>query len=185
MWRTIVALTCAALTMTFWQPRALGAISASASYTSQALGANSFEYALDLHNTGSTPIGTFWFGWIPNYDFLPSAPTAITSPAGWTGTTVQDGFLGGYSIEWSATTPLAAGQTLTGFKFDTPDAPAVINGTSNFAGFPVRTSYVYIGASQTDPGAQFTATVATPEPSSIALLAMSSGMLLWRRRRSQ
>jgi hypothetical protein len=183
MRRTVISLACAALSLTLWQPRALGAISASATLTSQPLGANAYEYSLDLHNTGSTNIGTFWFAWIPNYDFLPSAPTAVSAPAGWTGATVQDGFLGGYSIEWSATTPLAAGQTLSGFTFDTADAPEVINGISNFAGFPVRTSYVYIGASQTDPGSQFTATVVTPEPSTIALLALGCGILFTRRRR--
>ena len=53
----------------------------------QQLGPNSYRYSLDLNNTGTTQIGTFWFAWIPNYDFLTTPPTAISSPTGWTGMT--------------------------------------------------------------------------------------------------
>jgi hypothetical protein len=156
------------------------AVNASATYTQKQLGANSFEYALTLNNTGTTGVSTFWFAWIPNYDFLASAPTSIISPAGWSGATVQDGFLGGYSIEWQTATPLAAGQSLSGFTFDTPDAPGIINGISNFAGYPVRTSYVYSGASQASPGALFTSSLAVPEPCMVMIAFTTIGLM--RRR---
>jgi hypothetical protein len=173
---------CVLGAIVLWQSHASGGINASAVLTPQQLGPNSYQYSLTLHNTGDTNIGTFWFAWIPNYDFLPSLPTvsSASQPAGWTGAVVQDGFLGGYSIEWTATTPLPKNQTLSGFTFTSPDSPTVINGIGNFAGFPVETSYVYIGASQTDPGHQFTTTTATPEPTLALLLP---GLLLLRRKR--
>lgn len=159
------------------------AISASATYTSQQLGPNSYEYSVKLKNTGTTPIGTLWLGWVPFYDLLPSAPTAITSPSGWTGVNAPDLF-GTASVQWvNTTTPLAAGQTLGGFKFDTPDAPAAIGGTSFFAGFPVLESYVYIAGPQTDAGFALAPTVQTPEPTCLGLLLVTPSFLLMRRRR--
>jgi hypothetical protein len=109
---------------------AAGSISASGTISEQQLGTNSFEYSLTLTNNGTTPIGTLWFAWIPAYDLLPTAPTAITSPAGWTGINAPDDF-GVASVQWvNTTTPLQPGQSLGGFRFDTPDSPGVLAGTS-------------------------------------------------------
>jgi hypothetical protein len=163
-------------------PAAHAAIGASATIQSQQLGPNSYEYSLKLTNTGDTPIGTFWYAWAPFYDLLPTAPTSIISPSGWTGINAPD-YYGVASVQWKNTvTPLQPGQSLTGFKFDTSDPPNVINGPSIY-GIPTREAYVYIGEPQTDPGAAFVATVATPEPGSLALLLLAAPVLVGRRRR--
>ncbi len=165
------------------QSFALAATSASATISSQQLGPNSYEYSLLLNNTGTTPISTFWFAWEPFYDYLPSNPSSAAGPSGWTGSPVADGFYGGYSVEWTTTTsPLAAGASLSGFKFDTSDPPSVINGISpQFPFHPVESSWVYQGASQADAGYHFNTTAAVPEPSLALLLPLS---LLFCRRRS-
>lgn len=174
----------AAIVAAGWPMPARAALNATAQLTAQQLNANSWEYSITLNNTGTTDIGTYWFAWIPNYDFLPSAPTQIVAPnGGWTPYVVQDGFLGGYSLEWVATTALAAGQSLSGFKFDTPDSPSVIDGISNFAGLPVETSYVYIGGSQLDPGHEFATQTATPEPAGLGVVMVAAGLLGRRKRR--
>ena len=35
------------------------------------------DYSITLNNTGTTTIGTFWFGWVPGAGFLSAAPTDI------------------------------------------------------------------------------------------------------------
>ena len=174
---------CCLLMLLSMPTATLAALGASATLTPQQLGPNSYEYSLTLTNTGTTPIGTFWFSWIPGYDLLPTAPTSIISPTGWKGTDQREG-IGSGSIQWVNTTaPLLPGKSQDGFKFDSPDTPDQISGTSFFAGLPVEQSYVYIGAPETDPGATFVATTVTPEPASMALLAVPA-LLLVRRRRS-
>src|SRR5258706_349712 len=69
------------LGLVLWHIPAYGAIGASATITPSQLGPSSYEYAMTLTNTGTTPIGTFWFAWFPGYDLLPHAPSAIKSPA--------------------------------------------------------------------------------------------------------
>lgn len=184
----VCVIASLALSQALAPPAAIAAINASATLTSQPAGPN-FQYSITLNNTGTTPIGTFWFGWIPHYDFLPSLPTvpAASQPPGWTGAPVADGFLGGYSIEWTTATPLAAGQSLSGFTFTTPDSPTVINGIGNI-GDPVETSYAYMGMSQSgltpgDSGVQFTTVTIAPEPVLAAFLL--PGMLLLRRGRNR
>jgi hypothetical protein len=173
-----------AIALAWMQGPVYGALSASSTITPQQLGPNSYEYSLSLTNTGTTPIGTLWFGWIPAYDLLPSAPTRFVAPAGWTGTNAPD-FFGVASAQWVNTaSPLQPGQTLTGFKFDSPDSPATIDGTSAYFGLPVKESYVYIGAPQTDSGFAFTPTTVVPEPASAALLLAASAGCFIRRRRA-
>ncbi len=170
------------LGLVLWHIPAYGAIGASATITPSQLGPSSYEYAMTLTNTGTTPIGTFWFAWFPGYDLLPHAPSAIKSPAGWTGINAPD-FFGTASAQWVNTaTPLQPGQALSGFKFDTIDDPTVIGGPSPF-GPPVGFSYVYIGAPQTDPGFPFTPVTVTPEPTALTLLLAAPAFLLRRRRR--
>src|SRR5437868_5759435 len=142
MRRTLPIVWC--LVLAFSPSISLAAISASATVSSQQLGPNSYEYSLVLNNTGTTPISTFWFAWEPFYDYLPSNPSSASAPAGWVGSPVADGFYGGYSVEWTTTTsPLAAGDSMSGFKFVTSDPPSVINGISPiFPNRPVETSWV-------------------------------------------
>jgi hypothetical protein len=168
-----LGLTCA---------RAQAGIGASATLIPQQLGPNSYEYSMTLTNTGTTPIGTYWFAWVPGYDLLPSAPTQVKSPTGWTGNALHEA-IGVDSIQWVNTvTPLQPGQSLSGFVFDTPDAPGAINGTS-VLGLPVKYSYAYIGAPETDPGYFFTVQTIVPEPASMAMGLAGLGLLLRRRPR--
>lgn len=159
-----------------------GAISASATISSQQISPSLYEYSLTLTNTGSTNIGTLWYAWFPAYDLLPHAPTSISSPAGWTGVNAPDDF-GVASVQWVNTlTPLQPGDSLSGFKFDSQDSPAVLAGTS-FFGQPIQTSYVYIGAPETDPGAVLIPTAVTPEPTLLPLLLAPFALLQRTRRR--
>lgn len=172
----------AAVTLVFLGSSVSAALSASSTITQQQLGPGDYRYTLTLTDTGSTPISTFWFGWIPAYDLLPHAPTNFASPTGWTGTDAPDVF-GVASAQWvNTTTPLQPGHSLSGFAFDTPDAN-ITTGTSAFFGLPIDETYVYIGAPETDPGFALTPTVvATPEPVSLGLLVMPAAALLIRRR---
>jgi hypothetical protein len=117
---------------------------------------------------------------------MPSAASKVTSPAGWAGASLHDG-VGNYGIEWDATGgALAAGGSASGFVFDTPDTPGVINGTSFFLGYPVRESWVYQNQYTTptaaNPNQEFTPTVA-PAPEPMALGAVAPALLAFRRRR--
>ena len=162
---------------------AYGSLSASATISSTQLGPSSYQYSLTLTNTGTTNIGTFWFGWIPGYDLLPSHPTSFSAPPGWTPMDAHD-FFGVASAQWvNTTTPLQPGHSLSGFGFDSPDSPTALAGTDPF-GFPIKYSYVYIGGPETDPGFLLTpTTVAAPEPA-MGLLIGLPAMSLLRRKRS-
>ena len=181
MHRSIVFAAAAVLALIAGQVRA--GISASATISPEQLAPNSYQYSLTLTNTGTTPIETFWFAWIPAYDLLPSNPTSFSSPSGWTGKNAPDSF-GVASAQWVTTqNPLEPGHSLSGFVFDSPDSPSVINGTSAFFGLPVKQSYVYIGAPETDPGFALVPTTVTPEPSALGLLLIPAGLIFRRQRR--
>lgn len=150
-------------------------LSATSTYTGVAdrTTAGLYDYSLTLNNTGTTTIGTFWFAWVPGGDFLNPIPTGVTQPAGWSGrvlTTAQ-----GTSIQWVTTSALLQpGQSLTGFNFNSTETPNQLLGlvpSGVGAGDPITTSFVYIGAPFQDPGSQFVATAATPEPGSLVLMA--------------
>ena len=165
-----------------------GGISATATYTDTQVSPGLYDYTLTLNNTGSTNIGTFWFGWVPGAGFLSAAPTNITNPSGWVDKTTN----GNAAIQWTTTLmPLTAGQSLTGFSFESTETPGQLllnyTGTGTGAGDPVTTSFVYIAAPLNDPGYQLAAQPAatTPEPASLALMATGSALLslCWRQRR--
>ena len=83
---------------------------------------------------------------------------------------------------------MTAGNSLSGFQFDSTMTPAQLEGLSPFhSTFPVLTSFAYIGAPFGDPGEQFTASVlptATPEPSTMLLAGIGIGVLALLRRMS-
>ena len=150
-------------------------ISASAALTlvgTSGTGANeTFQYAITVTNTGSTTIGTFWFSWVPGEDFLPTRPTATTSPNGWTPTlTGLSNSFDGTAIQWvagSTGTFIQPGQSLSGFGFTTHDSPTVLAGNSpSNPTQKVLTAFVYIGAPEADPGdeIQVTENTTTPTP---------------------
>jgi hypothetical protein len=188
--RLILGMGAVGLGLLTMQQRAGAATSASATISSQQLAPNSWQYSLSLTNTGDTTINTFWNAWIVYadtyiYDFLQTQPTSVSSPSGWGGGAVSDSFYspGYYSIEWQSPTGLAPGQTLSGFTFTTPDDPSEIYGDSFFSGYPVRESWVYHGASQSEPGFELTPTIVpVPEPTTAALLLPAAVLLVHRRR---
>ena len=151
-------------------------ISATATFTNtpDASLAGVNDYSITLNNTGTTPIGTFWFGWVPGNGFLSATPTDIGTPAGWTEMTTNSGA----AIQFVTSTPLAAGSSLTGFTFDSTETPAELlsafTGMEPGTGDPESTAFVYSGAPLVGVGDQFvvtgaTAAAVTPEPSTLAL----------------
>ena len=119
--------------------------------------ASTYHYDILLKNTGTTTIGTFWFSWVPGQDFMPSAPSNIAAPTFWGAATTHGGPSDGYGIQWVSSNPvyyLPAGQSLTGFSFDSAMTP------SQLAAGLVGTSYVYIGAPLGDAGFNFMVTSA-------------------------
>ncbi len=136
-------------------------------------------YDITLTDTGTTPLGTFWFAWVPGEDFLPTRPSSATSPPGWgnaAGTSSTPAFTGsnnsfdGTAIQWVAQSTGAAiqpGQSLSSFEFTTQDTPAQLAADApTHAGSPVMTSFVYSGLPFSDAGFQFDVT--QPAPATIA-----------------
>jgi len=167
--------------------RGSAAESASAVITPMSLGGGEFDYSIKLTDTGTTDLGTFWFSWIPGQDYLPVSPASEISPTGWhVGTISNAGPNDGFAIQWVASSSLLTpGSSLT-FSFETTATPAEISGDSPFhMTTPVGTSFVYEGAPFSDAGDRFVATVATPEPSTLALsffaMAMMGGLVFWRK----
>jgi hypothetical protein len=111
--------------------------SASATISATQLSSGGNQYTITLDDTGSTPIGTFWFGWAPGADFLDSSPSSVAAPAGWTdtithmtGAYVNDGF----AIQWVASSPssdLEPGGSMT-FSFVSSEPPSSVLGDSPF-----------------------------------------------------
>lgn len=162
---------------------ALGALGASATISSTPNGAN-FDYTVKVTDTGTTPIGTFWFAWTPpdapfEYDFLPSTPSTASQPSGWAGI-ISAGFPG-TSIEYYNVSGSAIGVGDTGtFHFTTADSPTDLQGTS--LGFPITESFIYEGAPEEGAFAEVDPVFTVPEPSSFALAAIGAACLMRRRR---
>lgn len=162
---------------------------ASATYTVTQVTPTTWDYQFTLTDSGTTPIGTFWFSWLPGLGFMQTSPISGIAPAGWTvgptnGTTAGDGF----SERWIDTSgALMPGQSLGGFSFISSTTPSEIAGASPFhGGIPELTADVYMGAPLVGPDAPFlvrAAPVATPEPSSVGLILSAGSLLLLAGRR--
>jgi hypothetical protein len=155
---------------------------ASATFTVSTVSPGVFQYDLTLTDTGTTTIGTFWFSWIPGAGFMPVAPTGVVSPAGWSDILTN----GNGAIQWTNSTPLSAGSSVSGFEFDSTltlaqlEAPSASNPTDR-----VDTFFTYSGAPFSDAGFQGVAAPAvahTPEPATFVLLAGALGLLAFARR---
>ena len=131
---------------------------ASAQISSTPMAGGVFHYTVTLNNVGTTgdsPIGTFWFGWVPGEDFMAVKPTEIVTPAGWEAHITNAGTSDGFAIQWVAsksTVAVAPGASLS-FSFDSTATPAEMDGDSIF--YPstrVETAFVYSGAPFSDAG---------------------------------
>ncbi len=187
------ALCLAGVLTAFTAPSFADGLSATVTYSAELSPTTPglYDYSLTLNNTGTTTIGTLWFSWVPGGDFLKPAPTNALAPTGWTDNIFPNPATGGSSIRWVTSTDLlSAGQSLSGFSFDSIETPSQLLGTfpsGAGAGDPILTSFVYEAAPFGDPGHQLVATAATPEPGSLALL--STGLIggatgLYRRFKS-
>jgi hypothetical protein len=156
-------------------------LSASATVSSSVVNATTNHYDIVLKNTGTTTVGTFWFSWVPGYDFMPVAPSNLKAPAGWTANINHVGASDGYSVLWTASSSsayLAAGQTLSGFSFDSTATPAQIMGYfPSYPGNALETSFVYIGAPLGDFGYQFIANNGAATPVLNASATVTSSVL--------
>ena len=185
-----IAALSALLIATALTGAASAQISASGTITSTPLGGGVNQFKIALTNTGSQSIGTFWFSWLPGYDFMSVAPTNITVPTGWVGSAFTDGPPEGYSLETynvaGPSSQLAAGAT-DNFSFDSTETLAQISGpgVGPLGGFYDQTfSYIYSGLPESGSANTLSVTPVVPEPVSASMIALSAGGLLLRRRRA-
>src|SRR5262249_34341570 len=106
------------------ESRTLLSESASAQLSLVSTSGSTFNYSITVTNTGTTNIGTFWFSWVPDEDFLPSVPSNVANPTGWSSSiTGTANSVDGSAIEWVATTnPITPGHSLSGFNFSSADS---------------------------------------------------------------
>jgi hypothetical protein len=157
-------------------------IDATATFTDSMISPGEYQYDLTLNNTGTTTIGTFWFSWIPGAGFMSASPTDVQSPTGWSDILTNSDS----AIQWTTTSDLlAAGDSLSGFEFDSTLTPAELQmafaGPGPGTGDPVSTAFVYIAAPLADPGHQLVATpaiAATPEPGTNISVAVGFGLII-------
>lgn len=140
--------------------------SASATISDVPAGGGMFDYTITLRNTGPTNLSGFWYGWTTSGNNLPSNPTTAGNSLGWVNT------LDGNSIQWSISgLGLAPGQSGT-FTFVSSSTPTAITTP------PSGESVAYVHGIDFSQGVAGDSTpvfspslVATPEPSSLGLLA--------------
>ena len=134
------------------------ALQATTDFTSSQINPSLFQYAITLHNTGTTTVGTLWFAWddVPDQNFMASAPSAILQPAGWTASITHNATSDGYGIEWVASSPaarLAPGAALSGFSFQSAVTPLAMAGKSPIdPAFDTTSSFVYSATPFSDAG---------------------------------
>jgi hypothetical protein len=163
---------------------------ASATYTFSQASPTTWNYEFTLTDTGTTPVGTFWFSWLPGQGYMNTAPLSAAAPTGWVAQTTNGAAAGdGFSERWVDNAgALMPGQSISGLSFISTTTPDQIAGASPFhGGTPELTSDIYMGAPLVGADAPFAATLATtsaPEPSSVVLILVAGVLLLlgnWHR----
>lgn len=166
--------------------KAVASQTASATLSSTPEGGGVFQYNIALTNTSTdgSPIGTFWFSWIPGVDYMQTLPTNITMPTGWTDSiTGSNNTTDGNAVRYVAgsTSLLNQGST-DDFSFESTETLAQLQSNSPFGNNAIETTaVVYQGAPLV--GTAFTFVV--PEPASMTLITLSGAAALLRRRRSK
>jgi hypothetical protein len=163
--------------------RAQGTLSATATLTETGTAGSEFEYSLLLDNTGTVPIDALWYGWTQGSFNLPSGPTGIAGPSGWTGTADGDSiqFKDGSGTAANAIAPGAFGT----FTFDSTSSLSQMT-TGTHDGDPTGESVAYALPSEFGEQSQagqasspFTPT-AVPEPSAFGLMITGlAGISVW------
>jgi hypothetical protein len=157
-----------------------GPIDASATVSAIADGPN-WDYTITLKNliSSTDSVQTFWYAWVPGADFLPTSPSSVSSPTGWTDqiTHFPNVSTNGYAIQFVTTSAALTPGSELEFKFTSADTPAQLAGDSPFyPGTPVGTSFLYSGAPFQGDSLQFVVT-SVPEPSTLTLALV--GGLVW------
>ena len=175
-----------AIDLLCWIPQsALAAETASAVMLYHQVNPTTLRFNIDLKDTGTTSIGTLWYAWVPGEDFLGQAPTNIQSPSGWTANITHAGANDGFAVQWIAGSgaQFGAGQTLTGFSFDTSDTATQLSGNSPiFPSTPIGTTFIYSGQPFSDAGDQISVTpTAHPWQNPVSAVDVDSDGLLLSR----
>jgi hypothetical protein len=123
---------------------------------------NVYQYTITLADTGTTAIGTFWFGWVPGQDYMSQRPTAIGSPNGWTSAITGGGTGDGFAIQWiaGAESAIQPGGVSAAFTFSSTETPQQMAAASPFhADPPTTTSVTYTGGPFSSAGDTIVASV--------------------------
>jgi hypothetical protein len=135
-----------------------------------------YEYTLTLTAlTGSEPIESYWFAWVPGTFFLQSNPTDITANDAWKGT-ADNG-----SVQFTSGTAITPGNTVT-FGFESTITPSQMShdvGSASSVAYPGGINF-----SGSSPNETIGVTT-VPEPSvtvlsALGAIAMAFGA--WRKR---
>jgi hypothetical protein len=162
------------------EPRMLLSESASAQLSlvsTTGSGASTvYHYNLNVTDTGTTNIGTFWFAWVPGEDFLPSVPASESSPSRWGSALTGSGNqVDGTAIQWIATSnAITPGHSLSGFGFSSADSPSTLAGNSpSHPASPILTTFVYNAGPFSDAGFQLVVSPASTLASTTTTLVTS------------
>ncbi len=112
-------------------------------------GTRLFGYDVTVLNSPSSTLSlkTFWLSWLPGEgNFLPTQPSNVEAPAGWTYTVTNEGSSDGYGIRFVTTsTPLSPGASVD-FRFVSSDSPSALKAnTPYYTAIPALSSVVYSG----------------------------------------
>jgi hypothetical protein len=183
-------IVAAAVAAGLFVTAAHAATSATAQVTLNSITAGpTYNYTIALDDTGTTNIGTFWFGWVPGQDFLTSEPSAVVNPTGFADVlTGSHNSSDGTAIQWQGNGNtadfLTPGET-TDFGFSTADSPTVLAGISpSHPPTLETTSVIYAGGTAfSGTSGELVASVAVPEPTTLGLFFVGSSLLTMRRRK--